>query len=88
MDWRKLKNGICPKCGSQLRDRGVLVMCTHEKCDFKIRESRLKEILDEQQKKSSIKYRPKSQEEQMEEWNNEGHDTITDDFSDSQHLNY
>ena len=88
MDWRKLKNGICPKCGSQLRDRGVLVMCAHEKCDFKIRESRLKEILSGQEKTSGIKYKPKSSEENMSDWNNDGLDEMAEDFSDSPHLEY
>lgn len=85
MDWKRLKNGICPSCGSQMRDKGVLVMCT--KCDFKIRATRMKEILEDKPKQSG-KYRPISELENLEMLNNDGLDEITEDFSDSPSLNY
>ena len=49
-------------------------------CDFLIRQSRIKEIL-ENKPRQGIKYRPISEEENLEMLNNEGYNEIVDDFS-------
>lgn len=88
MNWAALKNGDCPQCGKQLKSSGLglgnipALKCS---CGFKISEKRLTEIL---QKKPRRNYNERSEEQNLSELNNFGHDDMSEGFEDSPHLDY
>lgn len=54
MKWKNLKDGLCPKCGAALSentDRRTLD-CTGERCTFFIAESKVADIIRDQNRHS------------------------------------
>lgn len=48
MDWKALQSEECPKCGEPLDDvEEEMIVCSDPDCDFKIRQERLKQILED-----------------------------------------
>jgi hypothetical protein len=70
MNWKALKDGKCPKDGAVLKEGGLSVgyspalRCSNDLCDFKISETRFKEIV------TSTPRRFKDTEDNLSEWNN------------------
>lgn len=61
MDWSKLKEGKCPKCGSKLNPVGLLeseYTCAEPFCTFRISEARFNEIVGSMYKKKAPAYDP------------------------------
>lgn len=94
MNWNNLKTMECPKCGDSLVERnesfecehlhGVREGCATPLCDFSIGNKKFDEVV------NSL-YKPKkfqSGEDRLSELNNFGRKEITEDFSDSSHLDY
>lgn len=90
MNWKALKDGLCPKCGKALKDSGLwldsipALRCPDKSCDFKISESRFKKIFAPKTKSTAYQ----SEDERLSELNNYGRNKVSEDFSDSPHLNY
>jgi len=88
MEWKNLKDGKCPKCGKMLVQSGLgtgsipalrCIDTKSKKCDFKISEKRLMEIISSKKRP----HRELSQEERDSELNNYGRQPMSEDFSDS-----
>ena len=91
MKWDNLKNYKCPKCGDTLREHYPAIetnncatlkqhVCTD--CDFKIGDEKFTKIVNQ-------KYQPRkcvTFEENMGALNNLDRPEVTEDFSDSPHL--
>ena len=71
MNWQKLHDGHCPRCGNILEDHGEewtdTLFCKDTHCMFKIGRARLKEIISKKPKKTMLSrpnsYRAVSDEE-------------------------
>lgn len=85
MKWINLKDFKCPEC-SALLNQSLLdsfYRCTG--CAFKIDKSKFDSIVADFYSKKSRSL--KSDLEKLSEWNNFGRKKVTEDFSDSPHLN-
>lgn len=56
LNWKNLQQNSCPKCGKDLvQDPEFFlnrtIICSVEKCDFRITEQRMKQIIDDRLKK-------------------------------------
>lgn len=84
MDWSKLKENKCPKCGSPLQADGLLTSfyaCKNDLCSFNISSRRFDEII-----KNMCSPKPRrciTFEANMGDLNNFGLEEMTEDFSDS-----
>jgi len=87
LNWKNLRNGKCPKCGGLIKANPKLRTSFDspinecEDCDFKISDRKLESFL----KNMSIKnpYREIERHDNLSDLNNLGHETVTEDFSDS-----
>ncbi len=66
LHWEKLLESRCPKCGSELFDRGLIMNCVQTddgnpfRCDFQISTDRFDELVEKMKNKQKI-------DEEMEE---------------------
>ena len=84
MNWNALKSYKCPKDASPLKDIGEYHACTKNGCVFSINKQKFDSIV-------ADKYQPKklrTEEENLSELNNFGRKEITEDFTDSNFLDY
>lgn len=71
-NWNGLNESKCPLCDSLLFDLSEkgLVKCTNHDCTFKIRETRLNEILMSQQGFRKAFYQPNNEDDNLSNLNN------------------
>lgn len=84
MNWNNLKSYKCPADASPLKDIGEYHACSRSGCAFSINKPKLDSIV-------ADKYQPKrrrTEEENLSDLNNLGRKEITEDFSDSNFLDY
>jgi len=83
MNWKNLKSNGCPKCGEQLTKHDVARQHICE-CGYSIGFARFDEIVNSMYGKK----KDYGHIDNGEGLNNWGHKKVSDDFSDSPHLNY
>ena len=83
MNWSNLKYGLCPQCGAKLA-MGFLDLrysCSEE-CGFLIGKEKFEKIAYGSNPRDFT-----TEEDNLAELNNLGHDLVTEDFSDSPYKN-
>lgn len=78
MNWKKLKDGRCPKCTAILLQEGDKLICTI--CGFSIGESKMYKIISGRNNDRG------EVEDNFSALQNLGHEEVTEDFSDSPFL--
>lgn len=84
MKWRNLVDFKCPSCGAILNKKEGKDTYACLSCHYQIRVERFEEIL----KSMFSRSRPRTEEDNLQDLNNLGHEVVTEDFSDSNALNY
>lgn len=81
MNWENLKNNKCPKCGSLLKQLENNHACTSE-CSFMIGKSKFDSIVNGMYAPKQKRCGTFDENGNLTDWNNFGHNKISEDFSD------
>jgi len=89
MNWKNLKDNKCPKCNIYLVERNGIFKCVSLTCDFFIGKEKFEGLVEKlYHPQKSVDARFGDIEQNLSALNNMGHNIVTEDFSDSPHLDY
>jgi hypothetical protein len=88
MNWKALKDSKCPQCGKLMVDAFIKTNPYYCECGFKISQEKFEKIVGDMYKPKTKSTEYQSEDDRLSELNNYGRNKVSEDFSDSPHLNY